>query len=391
MTGLRATLPELGDELIAAIRESVPEYARPLEGSFGRGVRAGVGEALTRFVDDIERPSADPKRWQAVYRALGAGELRQGRTLEALLAAYRVGARVAWRRIAEAATESGASSAELTALAEAIFAYIDEISAISAEGYAAEQAEAAGEAQRRREAVVRLLIEGGASQEGLAQAAEAAGWPLPAAAAAVVSREHQPGALATRLGQGVIAAAIDDGLVCAVVPDAGAPGRARELDAALGERPAAIGPTVEPAAFGTSQARARRALELLESGVLAGTPVRSANHLATLIVNDDPGLLAEHASRELAPISGETELSRERLLETLRAWVDHPGRPTEVARAVHVHPQTARYRLRRLRDLFGDIDDPERRFALALALRAPDGFKDGVRKTDIRQADGESS
>ena len=44
VTGLRPTLPEVGDEIIAAIRESVPEYARPLEGSFGRGVRAGVGE-----------------------------------------------------------------------------------------------------------------------------------------------------------------------------------------------------------------------------------------------------------------------------------------------------------------------------------------------------------
>ena len=60
-----------------------------------------------------------------------------------------------------------------------------------------------------------------------------------------------------------------------------------------------------------------------------------------------------------------------RLEETLRAWIDHPGRPTEVARAVHIHPQTARYRLRRLRELLGDIDDPATRFELALALRAP--------------------
>ena len=80
-------MPAVGDEIIAAIRAEVPEYAQPLEGSFGRGVRAGVGEALTRFVDDIERPGADPRRWRAVYFNLGAGELRQGRTLEALLAA----------------------------------------------------------------------------------------------------------------------------------------------------------------------------------------------------------------------------------------------------------------------------------------------------------------
>jgi PucR C-terminal helix-turn-helix domain len=360
----------VGDEIIAAIRESVPEYARPLEGSFGRGVRAGVGEALTRFVDDIERPGADPGRWRAVYLNLGRGEVRQGRTLDALLAAYRVGARVAWRRVAEAASAAGATPEELTALAEAIFAYIDEISAISAEGYAAAQAEAAGEAQRRREAAVRMLIEGGASAEALAQAADAAEWSLPRAAAAVVTRDVQPGALATRLGPGTIAATLGDGLVCAVVPDADAPGRGRALEAALGNRPAGVGPTVEPLRFPVSEARARLTLELLETGTISGTPALAADHLATLIIHGDPELLADHAAGELAPLADETELSRERLEATLRAWIDHPGRPTEVARAVHVHPQTARYRLRRLRELLGDIDDPERRFALALALRA---------------------
>ena len=368
VTGLRDTLPALGDEVIAAIREAVPEYARPLEGSFGRGVRAGVGEALTRFVDDIERPGADPGRWRAVYLALGAGELRQGRTLEALLAAYRVGARVSWRRIAEAATKAGAGAEELTALAEAIFAYIDEISAISAEGYAAEQAEAAGETQRRREALVRLLVEG-ASRDAIALGAEAAGWSLPTRAAAIVVRERQAAALGTRLGQGVVAATVEEGVVCAIVPDADSPGRRRELDSALREGASAIGPTVDPAALGVSLERARLALELLESGLIAGSPARADDHLASLVVHDDPGLLAEHTRRELAPLEDETDLSRERLVETLRAWVDHPGRPTEVARAVHVHPQTARYRLRRLRDLLGDIDDPKRRFALALALQ----------------------
>ncbi len=40
---------------------------------------------------------------------------------------------------------------------------------------------------------------------------------------------------------------------------------------------------------------------------------------------------------------------------------------------MHVPPQTARYRLRRLRELLGDIDDPSRRFELALALRSDPG------------------
>ena len=71
-------------------RREVPEYARPLEGSFGRGVRTGVTEALRRFVAELiaTRPGArGPGR--EVYAALGAGELRAGRTLDALQSAYR--------------------------------------------------------------------------------------------------------------------------------------------------------------------------------------------------------------------------------------------------------------------------------------------------------------
>jgi DNA-binding PucR family transcriptional regulator len=42
-----------------------------------------------------------------------------------------------------------------------------------------------------------------------------------------------------------------------------------------------------------------------------------------------------------------------------------------MARVLHLHPQTARYRIARLRDLLGEqLDDPDARFELELALRA---------------------
>ena len=367
-TALRETLAPAGEEIIAAIRESVPDYSLPLEGTFGRNVRTGVGAALTQFVDTLERPGeGDPEDWHRVYFNLGRGEVRAGRTLEALLAAYRVGARVAWRRVADAASAAGAGTAELTGLAEAIFAYIDELSAISAEGFAAEQAAAAGEAQRRRERLVRLLIEG----EEAAGDAAAAGWRMPRTAAALVAREERAAALASRLGEGVIARQLGDGVACAIVPDADAPGRANVVAGAVRSGMAALGPDGPIAALPRSFELARRTLDLTEAGVISGAqPVRAADHLATLALHRDPELLAEHARSELAPLDELTERSRASHLETLEAWLEHPGRPTEVARAVHVHPQTARYRLRRLRELLGDIDDPDRRFSLQIAVRA---------------------
>src|SRR5437763_4741247 len=96
--------PELSavtGDILASIAEEVPEYVRPLEGTFGRGVRTGVTEALSRFLNLIRDPDAVDEG-RRVYVALGRQEYRAGRTLDALQAAYRVGARVAWRRLARA-------------------------------------------------------------------------------------------------------------------------------------------------------------------------------------------------------------------------------------------------------------------------------------------------
>src|SRR3954464_4441817 len=147
---LRPELPGLADDIIAAISRAVPDYARPMEGPFGEGVRRGVGEALDQFMNLIEDPAFDRSAGREVYVGLGRGEMRAGRSLEALLAAYRLGARVAGPRFVAAGEREGLEPGTLYVLAEAIFAYIDELSGDSIEGYAREQAAAAGELQRRR-------------------------------------------------------------------------------------------------------------------------------------------------------------------------------------------------------------------------------------------------
>ena len=124
------------EEILTTIAREVPEYARPLEGTFGAGIRTGVTEALRQFVALIRDPDAGREPGRDVYVALGRGELRQGRTLDSLQSAYRIGARVAWRRMSAAARRGGAEPEQLGLLAEAIFAYIDELSADSVEGYA---------------------------------------------------------------------------------------------------------------------------------------------------------------------------------------------------------------------------------------------------------------
>jgi DNA-binding PucR family transcriptional regulator len=56
------------------------------------------------------------------------------------------------------------------------------------------------------------------------------------------------------------------------------------------------------------------------------------------------------------------------LRATLLSWLLHQGRREDVAADPVVHPQTVRYRMRQLRDLFGDrLTDPDRVFDLLIA------------------------
>src|SRR5919198_6024273 len=199
-TALRPVLPELADAIIAAIGREVPDYARPLEGPFGRVLRTGVERALERFVDQIERPEADNASTRETYVALGRAEFRGGRSLDALLSAYRLGARLAWERFVAAGEAAGHEPATLYHLASAIFSYIDGISADSVEGYAQERAETEGERQRRRRALARLLARPDVAIEEVHDLARLAGWPRPATVAALVVGGASPAAPGHRGG-----------------------------------------------------------------------------------------------------------------------------------------------------------------------------------------------
>jgi DNA-binding PucR family transcriptional regulator len=71
----------------------------------------------------------------------------------------------------------------------------------------------------------------------------------------------------------------------------------------------------------------------------------------------------------LAPLGELRPAVAEKLQETLRAWLLHHGRREEIASALFVHPQTVRYRMQQLRDVYGDrLEDPDWVLRLTLAL-----------------------
>ncbi|HEU5253480.1 MAG TPA: helix-turn-helix domain-containing protein [Solirubrobacterales bacterium] len=369
---IEPVLPAITGEILEAIGREVPEYARPLEGRFGEGIRTGVDEALLQFVALIRDPEAGRDPGREVYVALGKGEQRVGRTLDSLQAAYRIGARVAWRRIAEVGTRAALEPQALALLAEAIFAYIDELSADSVEGYAEAQAAVEDLRRRRRQELASLLLrESPVAVADLAPVAKAAEWRLPKSLAAAACEDRDLAAVAGRLPTDALVT-VSEGVGCVFLPDPEGPGRPEELRQAMGRAVVAVGPTVEPAEAATSWRLARSLLlKVATRPPGAAGPLRVEDHLAELLLTADPQLTALLADRRLAPLGDLTPRARQRMHETALAHVRHHGNAVAMAAELGIHPQTARYRIARLKELFGEnLDDPDTRFELELALRA---------------------
>jgi PucR C-terminal helix-turn-helix domain len=407
----------ISTEILESIAHEIPEYQRPLEGRFGRGIRRGVEEALAQFVALIRDPDAGREAGREVYLALGRGEQRAGRTLDSLQAAYRIGARISWRRFADACRRAGVGAEPLALLAEAVFAYIDELAADSVEGFSQAQAEVEDlRRRRRRELIALLLADPPADAEDVTAAARAAAWEVPTGLAALACSEDALARVTRRLPPEVLATVVD-GEGCILLPDPEGPGRAEGLARAAAEATLALGPTVTPTAAAESWRLALALARAAASGVIvpaAGSAARSAagksdatgassaggataagrsgaagrkrvaanggrpeaplrvdDNLAALLLFESRDLAGRIAARRLAAFAELTPRARERMRETALALLRHDGNAVAMAAAMHVHPQTARYRIARLRELLGDqLDDPDARFELQLALRA---------------------
>ena len=128
--------------------------------------------------------------------------------MDALLAAYRVGARVSWRGLARTAAEAGLPATTMAEFAELLFAYIDELSATSVAGYHDELTTSGRVRERYRERLAQRLL-AGAAPEILTAAADRAGWPAPESLTAVLLPAAQVhGVLALVSGDTLLASRI---------------------------------------------------------------------------------------------------------------------------------------------------------------------------------------
>ena len=359
----------LVEQIIAAVRAENPVYAEVLGGPEGIGIRLGIEQAIDSFLDAVERDERPGAATGETWRRLGEVEFQAGRSLDALRAAFRTGVRAAWRGAAELGNEAGIPTPVVISLAEEIFIYADELTNDVVEGYLRIQSDEAGERERRRRRLAALLLDPDSHDpEAIERVADLARWPVPRALAVLALPGDSPGVIARQLDLDVLAGADQAGAFL-VIPDPDGPGRAAALRRAVGSEAAALGPTVPPGEANRSLRWARMALEVV--GPQIGL-VRAVDHLATIMVRSDRQIADAFAQLRLEPLLDLPEPERERLLDTLRAWLDHQRHTPGVAAELHVHPQTVRYRIAKLRELLGDaLETPDGRFELQMALRMP--------------------
>ena len=148
---LRHTLPDVAVHTVTAVRDEVPAYSEGLGEQMAGTIEQAVQMALAGFLrvaGRAEDPGTPlPPTVEGAY-ALGQGEARAGRSADALLSAYRVGARVSWRELSATAVAAGVSAQAVASFAEMVFAYIDELSAASVAGHT-DELETSGRVRQR--------------------------------------------------------------------------------------------------------------------------------------------------------------------------------------------------------------------------------------------------
>ncbi|GAB2487576.1 PucR family transcriptional regulator [Jatrophihabitans fulvus] len=372
---MRPVEDDLVSEIVDEVQRRIAEYGPDPDGVNLTSTRLVVDQAVRYFVEHIEQPDAPRDQLNETLRRLGRSMAYEGRRVEVLHSAYQIGAQLAWKRIRAMAERRGLGATLLGELGEELYAYMATLAEQSEIGFREAQSQLSDAAHQWRGRALELVLAGQAAPTGeLAAHAAAGGWQVPEQVALVAVRPSRdlplpsvrmlhPSTLATMRA--------DDPVV--LLPAPVAPELGRELAVLFEGHRIAIGCEVPLASAAASLRWARRALELVDAGVIPAAPVVDCrDHVGTLWIHAEPMLAEIVVSSTLAPLFAEPRNSRRILGLTLLHWLaaQNPSAPA-MAEALGVHPQTVRYRLKRLREIFGDrVDDPQVRLEMSLALRA---------------------
>lgn len=327
-----------------------------------------AASGIASFIDWYEHPAPTTYNAAEIFRA-APPELIRSISLQHALALVRLVVEVVEAHTAEIAGDRHESD-----LREAVLVYSREVAFSAAEVYA-RAAETRGAWDARMEALVVDAVLRGEDDDGLRSRTATLGWDATAPALVMVGSLVPPveESVASDLRRGARRAGADalvgihgDRVVLVLGGTGDLRATANALVPLLGPGPVVLGPTVPDV---TSASRSAR-VAVAGFGAVRGwpgapRPTSASDLLPERALAGDRDALATLRSEIYAPL----QAASGPLVETLAAYLES-GRSLEAAaRALYVHPNTVRYRLRRISQVTGwDPADAREGFVLQIAL-----------------------
>lgn len=319
-----------------------------------------------------------------VSSATGQDRARVGIPLSALMDAYNIGFQTQWDRLSELADQDGTNGPAAMAAAAYLVKAYDQTMHAMMRAYRDQMRIQIRSEEQRRSVLVQALLEGTLDTTTLWEAADLL--RLPHTGTYVVIAAH-----VSDLGHHALPE-IESGLGEIGIDSAWRLMRDMEVGVASLSRPHQLDGLVATLTAGNGRvgisppyddlratAQALRLARIALRGSVAGQQV--------VVFGQDPLTSAAAIDQEIMPriargvFAGLDDLpttDRATLLATFGAWLDNAGSAEATAKQLYVHPNTVRYRLRRLEERTGrTLSDPRRLAELSLAY-----------EIELRQLDG---
>lgn len=323
---------------------------------------------ISSFIAWYQDPTTPLRGVLDVFRS-APRELVRSVSLQQTLQLLRVVVEVVEERVPELAQPD-----EQPELKEAVLVYSREIAFAAADIYA-RAAEARGSWDARLEAMVIDALVRGDSVDELASRSAAFGWQSQGSVAVLIGRAPRRSAhksiaeirrAARRWAEDVLVGVHDDRLLIVL-------GGADDLEAAAlalshyyGPSEVVVGPVVSSLAeAGTSAASALWALRTSSAWQSTPRPVHADQLLPERAIAGDSAAVTALIDEVYAPLAAGSGS----LLETVTSYLDNGGSLEATGRAMHVHPNTVRYRLKKITGLIDhDPTDSRAAFVIRIAL-----------------------
>ncbi len=372
VASVQPRLPDLVRTITDKIQHNVGAYAGHSAGRRRRLIDMAVAGAIEHYLELVQDPAASSRRVDELFRRMGHGEAMDGRTLDAMQASLRIATQDAWREISAVSVQHGLDASALAMLGDLLFTYIDHLDARAAEGYAGAQRAIDRDRGAARVQLLDALL-AGAPPRDVQQHATNAVWPLPRRLvvvcvsspddAALPGLDHLPDTCLTRTSS------IPAVVVC---PADAAPAIAQSVLRHNPDVRCSFSWAVPPEQASDALRWAGRALILADEGVVPAEPLLDCTeHRTQIWLHSEPALRQRLCQEMLAPLLAETPNSREILSETLLVWLETRDSAPAIAARLSVHPQTVRYRWKRINELFGeDLHEPDFILQITMLLKA---------------------